>query len=212
MSQTTTASTAEYQVAEGEAAATTTEGAAPAEGHAAEGTTAGTEAHGGEHGGAFPPLDTATYPSQLFWLILFFAGLYFLMSRFALPRLGTILDNRKARIDGDLARAQALKEETENALKSYEKALADARGKANEIARDTRDAVTKDVDAESHKLDAALAAKISEAEGKIAKAKAKAMDAVNEIVADSAADIVAALGGGKATKAAITKALAGVKG
>ena len=46
MSQTTTATTAEFQVAEGEPAA-------PAEGHAAEGTTAGTEAHGGEHGGGY---------------------------------------------------------------------------------------------------------------------------------------------------------------
>ena len=104
----------------------------------------------------FPPLDSKTFPSQLFWLVLFFAALYVLMSKFALPRLGAILANRKARIDGDLARAQSLKEETETAIKSYEKALADARTRANDIARETRDAVTKDVDAESHKLDEKL--------------------------------------------------------
>lgn len=203
MSQTTTATTAEFQMAEGETAA-------PTEGHAAEGTTAGTEAHGGEHGGGvFPPLDTNTFPSQLFWLILFFAALYLLMSKFALPRLGKILDSRKARIDGDLARAQSLKEETENAVKAYEKALADARAKANDIARDTRDAVNKDVDAESHKLDASLGQKIQAAEAKIAASKAKALAAVEDIAAESAAEIVAALGGGKVTKAAIAKALKG---
>jgi F-type H+-transporting ATPase subunit b len=210
MSQTTTANTAEFQVAE--EAAPAAEGAAPAgETHGeAPATAEGTEAHGGEHhGGVFPPLDSKTFPSQLFWLVLFFAALYVLMSKFALPRLSAIVANRKARIDGDLARAQSLKDETEAAVKSYEKALADARGRANDIARETRDAVNKDVEAESHKLDEALAKKVSAAEAKIAASKAKAMEAVEDIAADSAAEIVAALGGGKVTKAAIAKALKG---
>ncbi len=215
MSQSTAATTAEFQVAEETTAAP--EGAAPAgethgeaAGGEAHGTTAGTEAHGGGHGGGvFPPLDSKTFPSQLFWLVIFFAALYLLMSKFALPRLAAILGNRKARIDSDLARAQSLKDETEAAVKSYEKALADARGKATDIARETRDAVNKDVDAESHKLDEALAKKIAAAESKIAASKAKALEAVEDIAADSAAEIVAALGGGKVTKAAIAKALKG---
>ena len=209
MSQSTSATTVEFQVAE--EATTTTEGAAPAgeANAAAPATTEGTEAHGGEHHGVFPPLDSKTFPSQLFWLVIFFAALYLLMSRFALPRLAAILGNRKARIDSDLARAQSLKDETEAAVKSYEKALADARGKATDIARETRDAVNKDVDAESHKLDEALSKKIAAAESKIAASKAKALEAVEDIAADSAAEIVAALGGGKVTKAAIAKALKG---
>jgi F-type H+-transporting ATPase subunit b len=177
---------------------------------ATEGTATHTEAAGEGHGGGvFPPLDQSTFPSQLFWLILFFGALYLLMSRFALPRMARILDTRKGRIDGDLARAQALKDETEAAVKSYEKALSDARARANDIARDTRDTVTKAADAESHKLDASLAAKIADAEAKIAKSKAKAMDAVHEIASESAAEIVAALGGGKVTKAALAKAMKG---
>ena len=55
---------------------------------------------------------------------------------------------------------------------------------ANDIARDTRDAVNKDVDAESHKLDAALGQKIQAAEAKIAASKAKAMEAVEDIAAE----------------------------
>ena len=208
MSQSTAATTVEFQVAE--EATTTTEGTAPAaEGQSGtEGTTEGTEAHGGGHG-VFPPLDSKTFPSQLFWLVIFFAALYVLMSKFALPRVSAILAKRKARIDGDLSRAQALKNETEAAVKAYEKALADARSRANDIARETREAVTKDVDAESHKLDEALAQKVAAAESKIAASKAKALDAVEDIAADSAAEIVAALGGGKVTKAAIAKALKG---
>jgi F-type H+-transporting ATPase subunit b len=206
MSQSTTATTVEFQVAEEAAPAAAAGGEA---GGAATTTTEGTEAHGGEHHGVFPPLDTKTYPSQLFWLVIFFTALYVLMSRLVLPRLASILSKRKAAIDSDLARAQALKDQTEAAVKAYEKALADARANANDIARGTRDAVTKEVDAESHKLDAALAKKVSAAEAKIAASKAKAMEAVEDIAADSAVDIVAALGGGKVTKAAVAKAIKG---
>jgi F-type H+-transporting ATPase subunit b len=145
-------------------------------------------------------MDTTKYPSQLFWLIVFFGLLYWLMTRI-LPRIGSILANRKAKIDGDLARAQALKNETESAIKAYEKALADARSSANDIAKQTREAVTREIDAEQAKINASLSAKITEAEQRIAASKKTAMDSVSQIAAESAADIVAALGGGK-TKAA----------
>ena len=190
MAQTTT-----IQLAEGETAAPTAEG---------------TAAHGGGHeGGVFPPLDQSTFPSQIFWLIIFFAALYLLMSRFALPRIGAIIQSRQAKIDSDLGRAQALKDETESAVKAYEKALADARGRAGDIARETREAVAKQVEAEQHKLDEALAAKIADAEGKISKSKAKALESVEDIAAESAAEIVAALTGTKVTKTALAKALKG---
>ncbi len=157
------------------------------------GTTAGTEAHGGEKG-VFPPMDTTKYPSQLFWLIVFFGLLYWLMKRI-LPRIGAILSNRQARIDGDLARAQALKEETETALKAYEKSLADARSNANDIARTTRESISKQVDAEQAKVNDSLSARIAEAEERISKARAKAMESVESIASETADEIVKTLAG-----------------
>jgi F-type H+-transporting ATPase subunit b len=162
-------------------------------------TTAGTEAH--DAPGVFPPMDTTKYPSQIFWLIIFFGLLYWLMKRI-LPRIGRIIEARKGQIDGDLTRAQALKDETEAAIKAYEKSLGDARSKANEIARETRDVVTKGIDAEVAKVNSSLSAKIAEAEARIAASKARAMESIETIAADSAKDIVAALGGGRAVKLA----------
>ncbi|MDE2385749.1 MAG: F0F1 ATP synthase subunit B' [Alphaproteobacteria bacterium] len=174
-------------------------------------TTETTETTGHEEGGAFPPLDSSTFPSQLFWLVIFFAALYLLMSRLVLPRLAAIIAARKGQIDGDLARAQALKDETEAALKAYEKSLSDARANANAIALDTRNKVTAEIDGEQAKLDGELAAKIKAAEEKLAKAKAKAMESVNDIAADSASDIVSQLTGAKVLKTAAAKAVASVK-
>jgi F-type H+-transporting ATPase subunit b len=175
-----------------------------------EGTAEGTAHEGAEggHKGVFPPLDTKTFPSQIFWLVVFFAALYLLMSKLVLPRIAAILEARRNRIEGDLARASALKEETEAALNSYQKSLADARGNASTIAQTTRETVNGDVAAKQHALDAELAAKAADAEAKIAKSKAKAMAAVNDIAADAATDIVTAFTGGKVTKASISKALA----
>ncbi len=164
-----------------------------------------------EGGGAFPPLDSSTFPSQLFWLVIFFAALYMLMSRLVLPKLAGIIAARKGQIDGDLARAQALKDETETAIKHYDKSLSDAKGKATDIARDTRAKVTAEIDDEQAKLDGALNSKIKDAEAKIAKAKAKAMESVHDIAADTATDIVSQLTGDKVLKTAAAKAVAAVK-
>ena len=172
-------------------------------------TTETTEAEGGS--GVFPPLDATSFPSQLFWLVIFFSALYLAMSRLVLPKLGAILARRKAQVDGDVARAQALKDETEAAVKHYEKALADARSNANDIARDTKAKVTSQIDGEQATLDAGLAQKIKEAEARVAKAKAKAMESVETIAGESAADIVTSLTGGTTTKAAVAKAIASIK-
>ncbi len=174
-------------------------------------TTETTETTGHEEGGAFPPLDTSTFPSQLFWLVIFFALLYALLSKLVLPRLAAIMAARKGQIDGDMARAQALKNETEAALKAYEKSLADARSNANDIGKATRDKAAALADSQQKMLDGQLAIKIKTAEDQIAKAKAKALESLNDIAADSAADIVSKLTGAKILKAAAVKAVAGVK-
>src|SRR2546430_10086047 len=83
-----------------------------------------------DHGGGFPPFQKETFASQLLWLALVFVALYLLMSRIALPPIGSILEQRRPRIDGDLPPTVDLKETSDAATAAYEKALADARGRA----------------------------------------------------------------------------------
>ena len=173
-------------------------------------STETTETTGHEEGGAFPPLDSSTFPSQLFWLVIFFALLYALLSKVVLPRLAAILAARKGQIDGDVARAQSLKDETEAALKAYEKSLLDARSNAAEIGKATRDKAASMADSQQKLLESELASKIKTAEGQIAKAKAKAMESVHTIAAQSAADIVAKLTGAKTLKTTADKAVAAI--
>src|SRR5215211_7590775 len=90
-----------------------------------------------EHGGGFPPFQKETFASQLLWFALVFVALYLLMSRLALPRVGSILEHRRQRVEGDLADAQRLKNDSDAAIEAYQKALAEARNRAQALANET---------------------------------------------------------------------------
>jgi len=185
------------------------EGEAPASGEAGH-TTEGTAAEGG-HGG-FPPMDAHTFPSQIFWLVIFFALLYLLMSKVALPKMAAVLDKRHKAIEGDLSKASALKHETEAAIQHYEKSLADARANAQGIATETRAKIADEIETERSALEKTLSTKLAEADSRISATKAKAMQDVHEVAAETAAEIVSELTGHKVSKEHAAKAIAGLKG
>lgn len=185
------------------------EGEAPASAEAGH-TTEGTAAEGG-HGG-FPPMDAHTFPSQIFWLVIFFGLLYLLMSKVALPKMAAVLDKRHKAIEGDLAKASALKHETEAAIQHYEKSLADARANAQGIATETRSKIADEIETERSALEKTLSSKLAEADSRISATKAKAMQDVHEVAAETAAEIVSELTGHKVSKEHAAKAIAGLKG
>jgi len=84
------------------------------------------------HGG-FPPFDKTTFPSQLLWLSVIFVLLYVLMARVALPRIASILQDRRKHVDDNLAEAQRFKEQSDAVIAAREQALADARAHAQTI-------------------------------------------------------------------------------
>ena len=109
-----------------------------------------------------------TFASQLVSLLIAFVALYLIVSRIALPRVGKTIDDRQAAIEGDLAAAQKLKDESDNALKAYESELAAARSRAQAIGAETREKLNAASEAERKKLEDALSVKLAEAEKTIA--------------------------------------------
>ncbi|HLV83641.1 MAG TPA: F0F1 ATP synthase subunit B [Devosia sp.] len=173
-------------------------------------THATTEASGGEHGSdVFPPFDPATFPSQLLWLAITFGALYLLMSKIALPRIGGILENRKAIMDADLAAADASRQQTDAAIAAYEAALAAAKAKAQGIANESREAIQADLAAKRSAVEADLSAKVSEAEARILVTKTEALTHVDEIATETAQTVVSQLVGdvsADSVRAAVAKA------
>ena len=163
-------------------------------------------------GGGLPQLNTHTFSPQLFWLVLTFAALFFLLSKVALPRIGDVIDERAGRIARDLEAAQRLKGETDKALADYEKALADARGKASGIAKDMREKLSAETETKKAAVEKTLGAKLQDAERRIAGTKTKALSAVNDIAADTAGAVVSKLIGQEVTPDEITRALRPIAG
>ena len=155
----------------------------------------------------FPPLNPDTFAPQLIWLALTFGLLYLILKRYALPRVGEVIEERRDRIQRDLAQAEKLKVETEQALANYERALSEARTKALGVAKEARDRLTAEVDKERAKVEAAIARKLSEAEARIAQTKSRALASVEEIAADTAGAIVARLLGKEVSRDEVQKAL-----
>lgn len=163
----------------------------------------GTEAHGGEAAhGVFPPFDSSTFASQLLWLAITFAALYWLMSKVALPRIGEILEVRRDRIESDLAEAERMRQKTDQALADYEKALADAKSKAQGIAEETRAKVKAEQDKKRLAAEADLSKKVSAAEARIQETKADALKNVSDIAAETAQALVGQLVGKVTIKSA----------
>jgi len=160
----------------------------------AKGAAAHTEAEGG-HKAPFPPFQKDTFASQLVSLVIVFAALYLIVSRIALPRVGGVLDERQNTIEGDLAEAQKLKDDSDGALKAYEAELAQARSRAQAIGAETREKLNAASEAERKTLEERLSLKLAEAEKTIASTREAAMSNVRGIAADAAAAIVQRLTG-----------------
>src|SRR5208282_1004281 len=104
-----------------------------------------------------PQLDLATFPTQLIWLAITFVALYLVMAYAGLPRLGGIIERRHARISSDLDKAQRMKAEAEAVIAAYEKALAEARTKAQAVLRETANQLSVEAAAQQKKLAERLA-------------------------------------------------------
>jgi F-type H+-transporting ATPase subunit b len=178
----------------------------------AKGATAHTEADGG-HKAPFPPFQKDTFASQLVSLLVAFVALYLIVSRIALPRVGSLLDERQNKIEGDLAEAQKLKDASDGALKAYETELAAARARAQAIGTETREKLNAAADTERKTLEERLSVKLAEAEKTIASTREAAMSNVRAIAADAATAIVQRLAGvkpdGKSVKKAVDASLKG---
>ena len=155
---------------------------------------------------AFPPCDPWHFPSQLFWLALLFGVLYFVLSRFILPKLGSVLEHRESTIADDLDDAARMNEQAVDAQKAVEVSIAEAQAKARETANKARLKIDKEIAEATASVDAELDKKLSEAEARISKLREDTMQNVEDI-AGTAAESMLAKFGTSASKADLNSAV-----
>jgi F-type H+-transporting ATPase subunit b len=159
-----------------------------------------------------PQIEVSTFTSQIFWLIVCFATLYYLLSRRALPRVSEVLEARQDRIAADLDQAQRLRREAEAALASYEQAMAKAQGEAHALLADVQTRLQAEAAERQAELDRQLAKQLADAEARIATARDRALAEVADAAAGAAQAAAERLAGIKVSAAAAKAALRSVAG
>lgn len=158
----------------------------------------------------FPQLNTASYPSQLFWLGVAFAVLYILMSRLALPRVAEVLEARRARKDGNLEEASRMNGEADTIKTAYEKSLAKAQKSAADAMTSAGQAISEKTSEAQARFAAESRKRLLTAEQTIAKAKTDALHSLADISAEIAADMAHKIADIQVNKADAKKAVLSV--
>jgi F-type H+-transporting ATPase subunit b len=133
--------------------------------------------------------------ANIFWLLVIFGLLYFVMSRYALPQVGAVIESRAARIAADLEAAQAAKAEADAAMAALREAAAKARAEAQGEIAQALAASQSAAQAQAEALAARLARQIEEADARIAAARGAAMGALRQVATETAETLVAKLTG-----------------
>lgn len=128
--------------------------------------------------------------AQVVWLLIIFGLLYHVMSTYALPRVESVLEERRARIAADLAAAQDAKAEADAAMAAHRDATAKARAEAQAAIAMAMQQAQAEATARSEELNRRLARQIEEAEGRIAAARDSAMGALRQVSLETAETLV----------------------
>jgi F-type H+-transporting ATPase subunit b len=133
--------------------------------------------------------------AQIVWLLIIFGALYYIMAAYALPRVESVLEERRARIQGDLDAAQAMQTQAEAAIATYREAAARARAESQAAIATALAAAQDEAQSRADALAARLARQIDEADARIQAARDNAMGALRQVAAETTGALVMKLTG-----------------
>ena len=143
-----------------------------------------------------PQLDFSVFPSQMFWLLICFFSMWFVMSKFIIPKTAEMINLRKEKIDGDLEKAAEIKKHVEETIEKYNTALQKAGYEARLSLQKTKDELNDTINRRQAELTVKLNSEIEAGEKKIYAAKEKALQKLEDVSAELAVDILTKLGFG----------------
>ena len=128
-----------------------------------------------------PQLNPQNFTSQIFWLGIAFCVLYWLMHKFALPYVRSIIDLREHTIQGNLEEAGRIRSEAQDIKIAYDKALRDAHYKAETILKEEEREIEAEMTAALEKANQDAARKIAQAEEAIDRYKKDMINAMDDL-------------------------------
>lgn len=154
-----------------------------------------------------PQLDPSSFPMQLFWLAITFTVLYVLMAKVALPRIGSVLEARTAKIDGDLSAAAKSRDQAIALAEAHELRLAQARDEARAFVREAFQTMQTEATKREAAVSAQIGAEAKAADLRIAEAKHKALGELRSVAIEAVTAATQKLIGEAAPEAEIAEAV-----
>ena len=142
------------------------------------------------------------YASQFFWLAIVFALIYFGIGKAMVPRIERTIDDRAARITGDLAAAEHARRVAQETDEAYHAGLDTARSHAMKTIAEAQARATASIEAKMKESDARMAAQTEQAMTRIGETRRSALVEIEANTVDAVEAIVAKLSGVPVDRAA----------
>jgi F-type H+-transporting ATPase subunit b len=130
------------------------------------------------------------FASQLFWLAIVFALIFFVVGLGMMPKIQSTVDSRNERIAADLEQAQKARENADALEQAYRERLDQSRSEAARVAAEAKAQSARATEAKVTQADSEIGVKVDAAHRRIAEVRASAMAEI-ETVAVQATQAIA---------------------
>ena len=141
-----------------------------------------------------PQLDISTFFSQVFWLFLSFALLFFLLSKVYLPKIEKIYEKREANLDNNLNAAKKAREEALILKNNYQILLEESVKKREETINKVNSDIAKMIQQATLEQDKVLAKTLKDANERLKEFEIGMSDQITQLAKEAALDIAKTLG------------------
>ena len=161
------------------------------------------EAFAAESGG-MPQLNPEFWISQIFWLTLTFGVLYVVLSKLILPKISANLELRKSQIQENIEAAEKQRESSEAKLKEYDDIISKSKLEANNIFKEARENVIKEINVKKETLDKQIDEEVKKVEQEINLLKKGASEKINKIAIETTSELLVKLIGAEVNNSSIS--------
>lgn len=138
---------------------------------------------------------SATYASQIFWILLVFGFIFFVIGRGMVPKVMATVEARDKQIAQDLVAAETARKAADAEEEAWLKRESANRAEAQGIIAQAKAEAAKAAESRLAEVNVRLDAQVTEAEARIAAARDGAMVEIEAVAAEAASEIVARIAG-----------------
>ena len=147
-----------------------------------------------------PQLDFSTFLPQIFWLFISLSFLYIVLSRYALPRVSDVIEERKDIIAQDIDSAKKFSSETDLAIEELNMKLSEAKINSQSLMNNSLQEIKESNEEKKAILLKEINDDIVAAEAKIQEKKEESLSEISSVSEDIAIEILENLSIGEIDK------------